>query len=244
MSGSSSEHFGVPTTAPFLLFTDKPCFQPVCSRAAPLLAARFLRLQQVGRNITSATVLPPSALDIQTPLNVDTWSSNLLLHPNQLWVSSLLAGLQEGVRIGINPALLCRSARANMQSAVDHPAEVQQYLAEELKACNLAGPFTPSQVQEVIINRFGVIPKAHKPGRWRLIMDLSHPQGFSVNDGVSAADSSMVYSLVDDAAHIISSLSRNAIMAKTDISSAFRIIPVHPQDCPLFGMCWENNIYI
>ena len=29
-------------------------------------------------------------------------------------------------------------------------------------------------------------------------------------------------------------------MAKTDIKSAFRIIPVHPDDHPLLGMKWEN----
>ena len=72
-------------------------------------------------------------------------------------------------------------------------------------------------------------------------MDLSHPQGLSVNDSVSPTDSSMVYSTVDDAAHIISSLGRNAILAKIDISSAFHIIPVHPQDRPLLGMCWNNK---
>ena len=32
-------------------------------------------------------------------------------------------------------------------------------------------------------------------------------------------------------------------MAKTDIKSAFRIIPVHPDDHPLLGMKWENLYY-
>ena len=32
-------------------------------------------------------------------------------------------------------------------------------------------------------------------------------------------------------------------MAKTDIKSAFRIIPVHPDDHPLLGMKWENFYY-
>ena len=27
------------------------------------------------------------------------------------------------------------------------------------------------------INRFGVIPKRHQPGKWRLITDLSYPHG-------------------------------------------------------------------
>ena len=32
-------------------------------------------------------------------------------------------------------------------------------------------------------------------------------------------------------------------MAKTDIKSAFRIIPLHPDDHPLLGMKWENLYY-
>ena len=97
-----------------------------------------------------------------------------------------------------------------MQSATAHPDVVQKHLADELQAGNLAGPFSPSQLREAVINRFGVIPKPHKPGKWHLIVDLSYPPGGSVNDGISTMDSSMVYSSLDDAAHLIASLGRNS----------------------------------
>ena len=32
-------------------------------------------------------------------------------------------------------------------------------------------------------------------------------------------------------------------MAKTEIKSAFRILPVNPDDHPLLGMKWENLYY-
>ena len=32
-------------------------------------------------------------------------------------------------------------------------------------------------------------------------------------------------------------------MAKLDVKSAYRIIPVHPQDCFLLGMKWENRVF-
>ena len=32
-------------------------------------------------------------------------------------------------------------------------------------------------------------------------------------------------------------------MAKTDVKSAFRIIPIHPNDYPLLAMKWENLYY-
>ncbi len=40
-------------------------------------------------------------------------------------------------------------------------------------------PLSPLQV-----NRFGVIPKGHNTGKWRLIMDLSYPPEQSVNDSI------------------------------------------------------------
>lgn len=32
-------------------------------------------------------------------------------------------------------------------------------------------------------------------------------------------------------------------MAKTDIKSAFRVIPVHPKDHPLLGMKWDSQYF-
>ena len=48
----------------------------------------------------------------------------------------------------------------------------------------LLGPFPPAAVPHVHINRFGVIPKSGQAGKWRLIVDLSHPKGKHVNGGV------------------------------------------------------------
>ena len=38
-------------------------------------------------------------------------------------------------------------------------------------------------------------------------------------------------------------LGRGCFLAKTDVKSAFRIIPVHPADYPLLGICWKNMYY-
>ena len=46
---------------------------------------------------------------------------------------------------------------------------------------------------------FGVIPKKGKAGRWRLIVDLSSPEGRSVNDGIDKELATVAYMSVDDA---------------------------------------------
>ena len=35
-----------------------------------------------------------------------------------------------------------------------------------------------------------------------------------------------------------------AVMAKIDIKAAYRMVPVHPQDRHLFGMMWEDKVYV
>ena len=76
------------------------------------------------------------------------------------------------------------SSRRNLNCALQHPDVVDKYLTEELSYCRLAGPFKPSDIPNTHISRFGVIPKNHLPNKWRLIVDLSHPSGHSVNDGI------------------------------------------------------------
>jgi hypothetical protein len=46
----------------------------------------------------------------------------------------------------------------------------------------------------------GVIPKGHTPGRWRLITDLSYPEGNSVNDGIQAKWCSLKYTSTEGVA--------------------------------------------
>ena len=41
--------------------------------------------------------------------------------------------------------------------------------------------------------------KPHQPGKWRLIVDLSHPKGFSINDGIEAELCSLKYTSVEEA---------------------------------------------
>ena len=63
----------------------------------------------------------------------------------------------------------------------------------------LAGPFPKSLIPSAHISPFGVIPKSHQPGKWRLIVNLSYPNGFSVNDSIPRELCSISYVTIDDA---------------------------------------------
>lgn len=93
------------------------------------------------------------------------------------------------------------SAAKNMHSARAHPEPIDCYVREELGGGHILR-ISGGEVG-IHVSRFGVIPKPHQPGKWRLITDLSSPKGCSVNDGVSPTQCSVLYALVDGAMRCI-----------------------------------------
>lgn len=65
--------------------------------------------------------------------------------------------------------------------------------------------------------------------------------GHSVNSGIAPELSSLEYTSVDQAAAVIRSQGQQCNLAKIDVKSAYRIVPVHPQDRLLLGMWWEGG---
>ena len=114
----------------------------------------------------------------------------------------------------------------------------------ELEKGRVAGPFLISPIPNLHVSRFGVIPKKHQPGMWRLILDLSSPLGHSVNDGILKELFSVQYMRVDDVISGIMSFGWATLLAKFDVESAYWNIPVHPEDRYLFGTKWQGNYFI
>ena len=56
------------------------------------------------------------------------------------------------------------------------------------------------------------------------------PGGASVNNGIYPQDFSLQYSKVDQVIRMVSHYGPGALMAKFDVESAYRNIPVHPDD--------------
>ena len=54
----------------------------------------------------------------------------------------------------------------------------------------------------------------------------------------------MAYVSVDEVANLVNDLGTGALMVKVDIESAYRLIPVHPQDRPLQATMWDGKVYI
>ena len=89
-----------------------------------------------------------------------------------------------------------------------------------------------------------MIPKRNKPKKWRMIVDLSSPEGYSVNDGISQAWSTLEYATVDHLATLVWKMGRGAHLVKSDVKEAYWAVPVHPQDQWLLGIQWKSQRYI
>ena len=188
--------------------------------------------------------LPDKLKHIESPVNLRVWQQALSTHPDQQFAQHILKGLEEGFRIGFQhqKAQLqqCRSNMANKNQSI-----VSEYLDTELRRNRLV-KLSKSEAEAMGIHcsPIGVIPKKNKPGKWRLIVDLSSPEGTSVNDGVDKEMSSLSYTSVDAIASKVAALGQGAMLAKMDIKEAYRIIPIHPDDRYLLGMQWEDDVFI
>ena len=205
-------------------------------------------LKAIARRHPPASWPVPAALSTaRTPLHVVNWAYQLRDNPDREFIAYLLQGLREGFRIGFDYSrvTLLRPAKANMVSAGEHPTVVTQYLLDECANGRVIGPLGREAAEQVRqISRFGVIPKGHTPGKWRLIVDLSAPADHSVNDGIDADLCTLEYTSVDRAAALAKMLGHRCILAKIDIKNAYRIVPVHPEDTLLLGMRWQGEIYV
>ena len=86
----------------------------------------------------------------------------------------------------------------------------------------------------MICSPLSLVPKQDKKS-FRLIHDLSFPHGLSVNAGIPKEATSVSYDTVDSVINLVKQFGAGALLAKTDIENAFRLLPIHPSDRHLLG---------
>ena len=78
----------------------------------------------------------------------------------------------------------------------------------------------------------------------RLLHNLSYPYNeTAVNHGIPQEHKTVKYANLLCAVKLIRQLGSGCFMAKSDIKSAFRIVPLHPSQYPLMGFKWRGKYY-
>ena len=153
----------------------------------------------------------------------------------------LYQGFKEGFTIS-NHLSFPHPPPKNLKSAYQLPQIVDQKLQKESSLGRIAGPFPHPPMEEMVFSPLGLQPKKLQ-GQYRVIHHLSFPKGQSINDGISVQDSTVKYASVGQAIQHIVSIGQGCFMAKTDIQSAFRIVPINPSDYHLLGFKWRGGFY-
>ena len=121
--------------------------------------------------------------------------------------------------------VFCRNYKSVLDECVKSTAEAQ--IKHEIDSHNYI--ICPTKPQ--IVSSLGAVVKDN--GKVRLIHDCSRPEGHSVNS--YATTSHFKYQTVDD---VVQMLPKNGFMAKIDLSSAYRSVPIHPYCYELMGLSW------
>lgn len=153
----------------------------------------------------------------------------------------LQEGFSYGFHLGCTDLPRSKVSR-NHKSAIEHPSVIQDFIAQGRELGRIAGPFPSPPFTHFVSSPLGVVPKA-EPGKFRVIHDLSFPKSNSVNSMIPDENSTVQYDSIDNVTVLLRKFGQGALMAKTDIQDAFRIVPIHPNDYKLLGFSWENNYY-
>ena len=155
----------------------------------------------------------------------DFWEKELELNSNR---ETILEGIKNGFNIleGKSPDISANCP--NYKSATtDSKNKVEAQIICELNEGNYC--FVNSKPK--MVSSIGAVPKSN--GSVRLIHDLSHPFG-GVNSFVDSSSCSFL--TVDNATAL---MKPNCFLAKVDLRSAYRSVPIHPSNYTYTGISWK-----
>jgi hypothetical protein len=184
-------------------------------------------------------------IPVLSKINVDFFRSNL----SGFHDKGIIEFLEFGWPIGYDKDTLPVSKGNNHKGATEFSDCINSYLKKEVSLGATLGPFSSNPfLVPLAISPLNTVPKGGTSDR-RVIMDLSHPAGSSVNDGVPkntylGEEFSLVYPTIDTFTDIVRRKGRGCLMYKRDLKRAYRQIPVDPGDLHLLGCKWQGDIYI
>ena len=132
---------------------------------------------------------------------------------------------------------------ANSLIAQRNPQAVREKIHKELHLGHIAGPFQKPPFDNFRISPLFLRSKDKGKG-WRLLHDLSYPYSEdSINSTIPDNYKKVKYSSITTAINKIQQLGLGTYLAKSDIQSAFTLVPITPKDYHKLGFQWEGLYY-
>ncbi|CAA7270000.1 unnamed protein product [Cyclocybe aegerita] len=186
-----------------------------------------------------------SALELKqhnpgSPYKADAWRWHLeatgLIHQ----YPTLPSDFEQGFDVGI-PAISRTFAPANKSSIDTFSEEYNHNIQIEFERGRYIGPASCAEVEALLgpfqTSPLSVIPKPAKPGKFRLIQNLSYPlkaiDGVtSINSGINSNQFPCTWGTFSVICLLISRLPPGSQAAVRDVKEAYRTIPIKPSQWP------------
>lgn len=138
----------------------------------------------------------------------------------------------------------------NHKSSLLDPSFISSYIATEQAAGRYSDAFAPEELENIIgpfrTSPLGLVPKP--PSTFRLIQDMSYPRNhhqlLSVNANIDSDDFPTTWGTFDIACALILSLPAGCTAATFDISAAYRLTPIRPEQQNMLCVFWEGCVYV
>ncbi len=186
--------------------------------------------------------------DLVTPLNIPVimqWLDIYLTHNPELHeeVSILKSGFTDGFILYTDNDLKPWQFK-NHRSARVMPHHVLKILAKEVGAGRIAGPFDQQPIPSLRTHSLGLVPKPNQA--WRYIYDhsMTDDTGASVNNRVPDNRRKVQYTMFDEVIEKIVQMGYDTQLFKTDVKSAFRLLPLHKSMYRLTGIYFAKKWFI
>ena len=186
-------------------------------------------------------VLEARRLNALTPYHADTWLR--LLNKSGLIriYSHIPQSLQHGF-IGSIPIITSTYIPPNSPSVIEHADALMAILTREFSMGRYLGPLSQTEV-ETLIGPFqtaplSIIPKPGRPGKFRLVQNLSHSSSSiihpipSINSFIDSNLYPCTYGTFSTICLLIWRLPPGSQGATRDVAEAYRTIPLHPSQYP------------
>ena len=185
-----------------------------------------------------------SRIRIPSGLNIPAWREYLESYQD----NQIVDYLEFGWPVSFDRARPLTSTVKSHPSGKQHPESVNHYIKTELSHRALLGPFDGEPVQPIHLSPLMSRPKKDSDMR-RIVLDLSWPDGFSVNDGIGKdiyldQPYSVKLPTIDKMEKRILELGPGSYLYKTDLSRGYRQLRVDPFDWPLLGFCYDGLYYM
>ena len=188
-------------------------------------------------DLTTTTSATSSA--ILTPVNKANLSELLEGYPDRNYI---IDGLTNGFTLHFDGPQSPLASK-NSPSIVANIQIARAKIQSELSLGRIAGPFKHPPFQNFKTSPLALREKS-TPGKFRLLHNLSYPyDDNSVNYNISKKYTTVKYQNIQNAIQLLQSNAPDAYMAKSDISDAFRIIPVHSSQYHLLGFKLDQLYY-